>query len=472
MKSGKFKFGEWLPDQEALDSPGLIECLNVLRDSQNYVAYLPLVVSGATVAQTPLYALRANGNGGSVVYVGGASKLYTGTGAGSGAWTDRTPAGIAGSNNWSLTQYTETVVATNFTDHPQFHTLGAGGNFARLTGAYGNAPDAGVAGVIGQFVILGNLSGIAPYAVQWSGINAPLNWPTPNSADAIAQQSGRQYLDPQLGTVYGITQGDQWGLILCSGGIVRVTYTGGTTVFGFDTIDRAPGVIGPNAWVKVGQLVYYASPGGFYVSDGTSVVPIGRGKVDNYFSTQWDRLQLDVRVGVHWSKRLIYWTFAKSGGTPGVPTEMMVYNIDEKVFTHVQDGVLLFVHGEEALFTSNGVEAFDTATHACGLFTGLPGTATFVSAEVELNPGGKAQVNGVTPQISGDSNLMTVTVTLGSRDNQGDAVTNSAATALTAFTGAADFTVDARFHRAQINIAGPFLNAIGGAFDAQPTSSI
>jgi hypothetical protein len=469
----KFKFGEWLPDQEALDSPGIIECLNVLHESGNYVPYLPLVVSGVALAQTPLYALRANSNGGSVVYVGGPSKLYTGTGAGSVAWTDRTPGGIAGSNNWSMAQYTETVIATDFADHPQYHTLGAGGNFARLTGAFGDAPDAGIVGVIGQSVFLGNLSGIAPYAVQWSGINAPLNWPAPASADAIAQQSGRQYLAPSLGTVYGVSEGDQWGIILLSGGLARVTYTGGDTAYGFDTIQKAPGVIGPNAWIKVGQLIYYASPVGFFVTDGTSVVPIGRGKVDGYFSTQWDRLQLDVRVGVHWSKRLIYWTFVKNGGTPGVPTEMMIYNIDEKNWTHVQDGVLLFVHGEEALFTSDGIEAFDAATNKCGLFTGLPGTATITTAEAELNPGGTALVNGFTPQIDGDSNFMTVTVTLGSRESQGQAaLTNTAATALTPFTGAADFSVDARFHRAQINIAGPFNKAIGGVFDAQATGGL
>lgn len=470
MKNGKFKFTEWLPDQEALDSPGLIECLNVLRDSQNYGPYLPLVVSGAAVAQTPLYALRANGNGGSIVYVGGATKLYTGTGSGSGAWTDRTPAGIAGSNNWSIAQYTETVIATDFVDSPQFHTLGAGGNFARLTGAYGNAPNAGIVGVIGQFVMLGNLSGIAPYAVQWSGINAPLNWPPPNSADAIAQQSGRQYLNPSCGTAYGITEGDQWGLILLSGGIVRVTYTGGSTVFGFDTIERAPGVIGPNAWIKVGQLVYYASPAGFYVTDGTSIVPIGRGKTDNYFFAQWDRIPLTISTGVHWSKRLVYWTFARSGGT-GVPSEMLVYNIDEKNWTHVRDGVQLFVRGEEAFFSTVGVEAFDTVNHKCGVFVGSPGTATFVTQEIELNPGGKAQVNGVTPQIAGNNTFMAITVTIGSRDSQGDAVTNSAATGLTASTGAADFCIDARFHRAQIDITGPFDNALGGVFDAQPTSA-
>lgn len=470
MKPGqKFKFGNWLPDQEALDSPGLVECLNVLRQSSNYVPYLPLVGLGTALPAKPLYAMRATGNGGSNVYVGTATKLYTGPGSG-GPWTDHTPGGIIGSNNWSLNQYNETVIATNYVDPPQYHTLGSGGNFARLTGAYGDAPNAAVVGVIGQFVLLGNISGVAPYAVQWCGINAPFNWPAPNSAPAIAQQSGLQYMRADYGTVYGISEGDQWGIILMSGGLIRVTYTGGDTVFSFDTIQRAPGVTGPNAWIKVGQEVYYAATTGFYVTDGTNVIPIGRGQVDDYFLSNWDQNQpLALSAGIHWSKRLIYWVFSRQGHS-GVPDEMMVYNIDEKNWTHVRDSVQLFVRSEEGFYASAGVEAFDASAFKCGFFFGTPGTAVITTPEVELNPGGKAIVNGMTPQIDGDNNLMTITVQIGSRDSQGSAVTMTSSTALTASTGAADFTVDARYHRAQINIVGPFNKAIGGVFDADPSS--
>jgi hypothetical protein len=257
-----------------------------------------------------------------------------------------------------------------------------------------------------------------------------------------------------------------------SGGLVRVTYTGGSTVFGFDTIQKAPGVAGPNAWIKVGNLVYYAGPTGFYVTDGASVTPIGRGMVDDYFLSQWDENQPNViSAGVHWSKRLVYWVLPRQGHA-GVPDEVMVYNIDEKNWTHFRDSVQLFVRGEEAFFSSNGVEAFDTVNFKAGVFIGTPGTATFITPEMEFNPGGKAMVNGVTPEIQGDNNFMTVAVTVGSRDNQGAPVTNTAATALTPFTGAADFVVDARFHRAQVDITGPFGNAIGGVFDAIPTSGV
>lgn len=473
--STKFKFGDWLPDQESLDSPGLVECLNVLRESLNYGPYLPLTGLGTAISQTVLAARRCSGQGDNIVYVGacsgGVNKLYTGTGSGAGSWTDRTPGGLSGSaSSWSIRQYNETVIATDLLDNPQYHVLGSGGNFAQLTGAYGAAPKAGVAGIIGQFVMLGNLPTIAPYAVQWSGINAPLNWPTPLSADAIAQQSGRQYLEPDYGVVRGIAQGDQWGIILMDGGLVRVSYTGGSTVFGFDTIERSPGCFSQDSWIKVGPLVYFAGPAGFYATDGTSVVPIGRGKVDKYFLSIVDQSHPgSIRTGVHWGKRLVYWTFARNGGA-GVANEMLIYNIDEKNWTHVLDGVQCFVIGEEANFSAYGVEAFATANMKCGVFVGSAGTATFVTPEMELNPGGKAMVTGVTPQIAGLNAFMTVTVKIGSRDSQGDAVTLTPATSLTATTGQADFLVDARYHRAEIDIVGNFDNAIGGVFDSQPTS--
>lgn len=472
--SKKFKFGEWLPDQPALDNPGVIEALNVLRDSGNYVSYDPLVGTGTAVAQTVLYAKRATGNGGSVVYVGassgGANKLYTGTGSGAASWTDRTPAGLSTSvPNWSIAQYNETVIATNFTDFPQFHILGAGGNFAQLTGAFGAAPKAAVVGIIGQFVMLGNLGGIAPYAVQWSGINAPLDWPTPNSAQAIAEQSGRQYLEANLGTVYGISQGDQWGLALLDGGVVRITYAGGGVVFQFDTIYKGLGPIGANAWIKIGQLVYYASLGGFFATDGTSVNPIGRQKVDNYFLARYDESHPnDVRCGVHWSKRLVYWTFPVNGGT-GVNSEMIIYNIDEQKWTHVMDGVQCFVLEEEALIVGHGIEAFTTVTRQCGVFVGFPGTAVLTSPEIEFNPGGRTFVQGILPQASG---AIAISVRLGSRNSLSDAVNFTPAQTPDNFTQSAGFFVDNRYHRAEISLTGLFTQAIGGEFDAKPSSSL
>lgn len=465
--SPKFEFGEWLPDQPELDNPGLIEALNVLKVSGNYVPYAPLATSGDTLPDTVCAAMLAVGSGGSNLYVGTQGPtnafLYVGV-SGISPWINKSAASFTLNQQWSFSQYAETVVATNFADDPQYHTLGGGGNFAKLTGAYGDAPKAYCVGVIGQFVVLGNLVA-AQYAVQWCGINAPLNWPTPNSDQAIAQQSGIQFLDPALGIVVGITQGDQWGLILMTGGIVRMTYTGGDTVFQFDTIYRAPGCLELNAWIKVGELVYYASRAGFFVCDGTKVTPIGHAKVDEYFLTNANMLLgTNVFAGVDYATRQIYWTFIKPGFS--TQTEVLAFSMDEGSWTHASDTIAVFARNENGADETGALQAFSVG-NTQGQLIGTPGIANLVTAEKEFNPGGRALIKGFKPLVT---NVGTISVRIQSRNNLTSSVTNSSPLTPNASSGFCDALVDARYHRAQILITGTFKNALGGEFDLDPTS--
>jgi hypothetical protein len=101
--------------------------------------------------------------------------------------------------------------------------------------------------------MLGNLrdsvggSTTRPYTVQWSAIDDPQYWPTPGSDEAIASQSGNQMLNPTLGEVMGIFGNDQFGVIFQQGGVTRVTYVGGTTVFQFDEYEVGRGLLFPNS---------------------------------------------------------------------------------------------------------------------------------------------------------------------------------------------------------------------------------
>ena len=476
---GKFKFGEWLPDQPALDNPGMPEASNVLRVGQQYVPYLPMVNSGSALTGAILSALRARGSGtagtNGNLYLGqqnGATfKIWCASGNNGGAYSDVTPTGgLLGAQIMTLAQFDENVILTGNTFVPQFAVLGLSASppiFSKLTGAFGDAPAGVVAGVVGQFVVLGNMGSGAGYAVQWSGIGAPTDWPTPNSAQAVAEQSGEQLVDPALGNVWGISSGDQWGLVLLDGGIVRMAYDGGGTVFQFDTIFRGPGPLFPGWWIKVGQLIYFASSAGFFVTDGTQVIPIGRGKVDNYFLSHLDTTKLtSVQCGVDYKNRLIYWTLPKTADG-GNPTELLAFNYEEQKWTHVFDSIRLFVRGEESVGVQVGTEVFGN-NDTLGTLTGTPGTASLISQELELNPGGRALVSGFRPQVSGTS--PSVTCKVGSRNSLGDAVSFTASQTPDASTGSANFLVDNRYHRAEVDITGAFVHAIGGEFDSQPTS--
>lgn len=471
----KMKFGDWLPDQEALDNPGLTICQNAIMVGANYVPYLPVgnYGSGGALPYQFIRALRVRSFAVSYVIaavrdplLSRAPKIFFGAGAG-GTWTDVTPTGVVPTDtiyDWSLAQYGLNVIATNYQDGPYFSSGLGATTFVPLTGVGGAAPAAGVVSVIGQFVVLGNIPSASVSAVQWSVINDPTNWPTPGSAPAIAGQSGIQFLDASLGSVQGILGGDQWGVILCDGGLVRMTYVGGSVVFQFDTYAREPGPAGEYAMCRIGQKIYFAGSGGFRVTDGVTTASIGEGRVDTTFQALLAvHNVMPVQCGVDYVNKLIYWTVY----TTLTNCTQFIYNYDEDKWTSSNDLVMAHVQREE-IEEFPVLEAFGS-TLQCGTLTGTPGTATLETGEVELNPGSRALVSGYRPQVSGSSPA--VTVQIGSRASQGSAVTYTAALTPNAITGFADCLVDANYHRASIAITGAFAVAIGGEFRAQPSGS-
>jgi hypothetical protein len=458
--AGKLKFGEWLPDQNDLDNPGVIEALNVLPigTTQNgYQPYAPLATAGAALTTTGQFyyivALLAIPSTGTVPYV------YAGTFDGhlyqspatAGAWTDYSPALSA--QIYDLVQYNTLVIASVSSGGLYQQTVGAGVNFAAISGS----PNALYLGVIGQFLVGGNIAG-TPNVVQWSGIGQPTSWPTPGSATAIAQQSGQQTLHLELGGVTGIFGGDQWGIITQQNAITRVTYVGGSTVFQFDTLSSGVGMDYAHAGVKIGNEVLFASSKGFYATDGVTAVPIGQEKVNRWFISNVVSQGISTgRVAVDWSNKLVYWAFPTAGASP-----VVIYNYETKRFTHASDSNIgPFVQSTTPFyFTTYGLQAIGQ-DKKLGTFTGTPGTATITTGEVELNPGGKALVQGFRPQVTGAG---AVTCKIGSRMKQSDSVSFTSALTPNSVSGFADALVEASYHRAETDIVGSFGQAIGGEF--------
>lgn len=484
MSITAFSFGEWLPDLPDLGNPGITEARNLISFSGGYTPYLPAVVLGNAISQRVIRARRTTGAGAiglaGVVYAAAASgtalSFYSSDVLDTGVWTNITPAVLtASSGPVEFLQYNNYVIAIDHNNTPIYNTFGSATTFAPLSSSSGTAPSAACGAVINQFVVLGNLYGVTgqAYTVQWSGIDAPLSWPTPSSATAIAQQSGRQYLEPSMEAVLGISSGDQFGLILQRGGIVRMTYVGPPAVFGFEVIYRGGGPLSQGAWIQVNGLVYFISAAGFFVSDGVQVIPIGDGKVDRYFANNVDSNNLNyVNAGVDYARELIYWTLPKTtDATAGNPEEMLVYSYRDKRWTHVFDSVRVFVSASEFVAQFLPIEVIHH-TNKLAHLSGSAGTAIVATGEVEPQPGGCALINGIKPVIASSGTAPTLGVQVGSRDDQATSVSYSSTATPTSRTGFADLRSDARYHRARVYIAGNFDKAMGLEIDATPTGGL
>ena len=100
--------------------------------------------------------------------------------------------------------------------------------------------------------------------------------------------------------------------------------------------------------------------------------------------------------------------------------------------------------------------------------SGVASTAILTTQEADPNEGGRAVTLGVRPLVNGG----TVTVRVGTRNDQDDAVSFTSAISLNSRTKKADFLKEGRYHRAEITITGGFTTAMGADIEFRPAGNV
>lgn len=492
-QDGTVMFGEWLPDLPYYSNPGLVEAKNVIPVDGSYKDYLPLSPQDNTLTSAPKGAFAAiNTDGTPAIYVGTATDLYEKSGS---AYTTRSAATYTCPTNgyWRFVQFNNLVIATDYSDVPQRHTVGATTSFTTLS-VTGTAPAARQVGIINDFVVFGDTSdatnGTVPYMLQWPAIDDPTNWQPAGTSSARAVQSGQQTLNAGYGAVTGIAGGQFYGLAFQQRAITRQTYVGGDIVFQFDTFEKSRGLWSPQSLVQVGNLSYFLAHDGWYVTDGQSVKPIGDGKIDKTFYSNFDQTYRErVTAAIDYQNKCIFWCYP-SPSANGVPDSIICYNWVRDRWSHADDTAQLLLQSFsqgytleqlDSLFTSidSMTITLDSSLWQGGLpapmgfqngqlatFSGSPSVARLETGETDTIPFGYILVNGVKPLITG--NPTDVTVALSARtaqDNQG----RSFGTPIerTTRTGICDFRTHGRYVSARLEITGGFDRALGLQFNAK-----
>jgi hypothetical protein len=352
----------------------------------------------------------------------------------------------------------------------QTSSIKGGGTPTALTAA----PIAHHLAVVNQFLVGGNQSNIgtagSAHMLQWSSIANPDDWPTPNSATAIARQSGAQSLNALYGIITDISPGDEFGVVFQRNAVHRMTYVGGSVVFQFDRISDHIGCQFPHATAQVNGITYFMGRKGFYATDGYSVRSISDGKITKYFidrspyvgpgvNGEAGYASKRVRCATDLKNNIIYWLAPY--GTPGSPVStgaltanaVFAYNFveDRWGFASLNSTFLLSSPLTDYVYAFNG--------SSMGALEGAPGTAILTTGETEINPGSHTRIDGVKPIV--DATVNAVTVQVGVRDALGDSASYGAATTANARTGFADFRTEARYHRLRLTISGTFNAAQG-----------
>jgi hypothetical protein len=493
---GKLVFGEFLPDLPFYENPGLVEAKNCIPVDKHYKDFLPLTTVGDALADTPLGAFAAiDSDGDPEIYVGIDSAIYQRE---STSWTSRSAATMGAVDYWRFTQFDDEVIATDGVDEILSRTLGSGSNFAALATS-GDSPIAKHVGVIGRFVVAGDLdsSSGGRSAVQWSAFDNPHDWPTPGGASANAVQAGRQILNLNQGYVTGISQGEFWGLVFQQRAITRFTYEGGDTVFQIQTYDYEHGCWAPQSLIQIAGITYCYSTGGFIATDGQSINHIGARKVDKWFQAQFDQTYKErMTVAADYLNKCIFWSFASVSATSGLPDRVVMYNYDEARWAWGEEAMHLLFNSFTTGYTLDQLDSINTSIDAIGLtldssywqggiptmmavdsdlklgtFGGTPAIATFETGEIDVNPFGRAMLRGIRPLVTGEPTGLTIAVsTRDAQDNEGRSWGD--ATSRTTRTGVCDFRESGRFISVQEKITGGFDRAIGIGFDLVPDGQV
>lgn len=449
MAATVVSFGEWLPDLPAIGQH-LTNVDGVIPIDGSFEPYKPLNITGPTFTTTGIRGLigvHSPTNQDYEIYAGDGTAIKRGF-LGGGPWVD-VSAATYNAIKWQFASYDDMVfaVTTNKTARPQMKTVGTTTAF---TVASTTAPTAGAIGVIANFVMVGNLQ-TGQNIVQWPAIGDPTNWPTPGSATAIATQAGDQILN-NLSPVTAIVGGDQFGIIAQHSCMTRVSYVGGSVVFQFDQLEGSVGSDYPDSFVQADGKWYFYSANGFYVTDGVSIVPIDAGV--NKFARS---LVIDYCYGaVDPKRKLIYWTL----GVVASSRILICFNYAERRWAKSTQLSVVAIFGYSDYTLSTPVIGFHQGG-TLGALTDTPTLAVLTTADIELNPGGRAYVDGVKPQVESSGTAPAVTVRIGSRNDLGTTPSYTATTTPTTRTGFADFRVDAKYHRAEVQIVGNFTKATG-----------
>ena len=474
----RIRFGEWLPDQPALNNPGSALVKNVIPYAQAYGPLRSLSSFTGALTEACVSAIWAKDTDGDTYnHAGSASALWS---LGNDYdWDDVSQVGGYNNANWEWTQYGNRLIAVDINDVPQYYDLGTSALYADLSGS---PPKAAHIGTVKNFVVLGNvIDGLNEYPnrVVWSGYNNTTLW-TPSRAT----QSDRRDLEGRGGQVQRVVSGD-YGVIFRENSINVMEYAGPPTIFNIREVENGRGTIAPQSVCWAGNQIFYLSHDGFY-RFGQGSTPIGAEKVDRWFFNTVSEVT-NTRGVVDRTNKLVLWLF-RSDSSLSYFNRLLIYNWAADKWSHCEINLECIAEFLSLPVTLDGLDtiltggidadsipvdspAFQGGTlsmigfgtdHKAGTFSGDALTAELET--VEMGESSRFSVRNARPLVDGGA---TVTVADGYRNSQSENYAYGPLKGLTDL-GVANFRNNARYHRLKVRVEGGFTNAIGVDADAAP----
>lgn len=435
-------FGEWLPSAPTFKNPGCEVADNVIPAAGSAYNSFPslstntsqvlldennaqlldendeplLDESGSqTVASAAKGARQLFDNNGSSMIVGGTNTTLFVRRTGI---TETTGLSALGAGEaWDFCQFNDFVIATAANNSPQYLSdIDSDSTWSALTGS---PPNAKRCARVGDFVMMGNVSG-APTRIQWSAFNDP----TGSWAASRLTQAGSADLPFEGGAVQRIV-GGRYAMVFQERAISRLSYVGPPVVWRRDSVTSERGALAPFAVVQVGFLVYFLSQDGFYVTNGSQVQPLGNNRVNRWFFDTVDQNKIgEVHGAVDWQNECIVWAFSEGGvgfdraiiyswgqnkwASATLSVDWLVSSQEDGVDLDSLDDIYgdldsIPLSLDSATFKSGDRVLAGFVSSEYGTFSGVPLEATFETGSTQVQPGRRVFVSEVMPVIDAQS---------------------------------------------------------------------
>jgi hypothetical protein len=396
-------FAEYAPDRSRFD-PAVTEMVkNVIPRVGGFGPFRKLQPFTDALPDVPRGAIFIRGDDGSShIFAGTTTKLYK-LNPSTLAWDDVSEAAttyaLPNDVYWSFTHFGSQIIATNTVDGPQVYTIGSSTEFEELGG---NPPNARVAGVVGDFVFLGEDA--QSRRVTWSGVNNAAHW-------RPRQRLSDFQVFPDGNDIVGIVGFERGGLIFQRRAVREILPALDTTlVFRFQEVERDRGAIAMGSIINAGSDVFWLSEDGFY-RYGRPSVSIGAERINNtFFSDIGGDVLGFVQGAADPVQHLVYWRYSSiDNNNENVSDKILVYNYTLNRWSVIEAEITWLMQGAApgyTLETLDNVGTLDTLPYSLdsrvwvadipniaafdkdyklGFFSGDPMEATMHTADVQLD---------------------------------------------------------------------------------------
>jgi hypothetical protein len=329
--------------------------------------------------------------------------------------------------------------------------------------------------------------------IKWSAINDSSDW-TP-SGDT---QSGYQDIVGSHGSVMAIVGGESYAVIFMERAIYRMDYVGTPLIFQFSKVADNIGAFIPKSIVSFGSDIFFLAQDGFYkLSGGDTLVPIGNGRVDDYFYNDLSSDLDGVSSAIDPNNSVAVWSYRGSGadGTNDINNKLLIYNYSVDKWATGSGLSIQFISSgsQEAFDTLEKLDVLgdldalpktlDSYYYSSGVY-GLAGfnsekkfgkflggslPATIDTTEFQGAKNSRSAITNVRPIVDAKtSSSVTVTVTPITRNTQIESIAVGSPVSIQS-NGDCPMRSSSRYHRLRVKTTGNFLTMSGVDVTAKPT---